>query len=67
MNRHHRTWAALIIGIIAGYAVLALLLDDGLAPDDRLLFASLLFSASGLWFGLAAARRGGCRRHSDRR
>ncbi len=67
MNRHQRVWAALILGILSGYGMLALLLDEALTRQDRTLIAGMLLSGSALWFSLAATRRSRCNRQSDRR
>ncbi len=64
MNRHQRAWAALILGIIAGYAALALLFSAEGKRETLSLFA-LLFASGGLWFSLNARRR--CTRQTDRR
>lgn len=66
MNRHHRRWLALILGIIAGYATLALLLDAGLTPRGAVGLLALGASSLGLALSLSA-RRPGCTRQTDRR
>lgn len=67
MTRHQRAWAAVILGIIAGYAALALLLDSD-TPREALRSAALLIGSSGLWLSLSAARRRRrCPRQAGRR
>ncbi len=67
MNRHHLRWLSLILGIIAGYATLGLLLADGLDKRETLSLAAALSASLGLLFSLRALRRPGCSRHSGRR
>ena len=67
MTRHQRLWAAVILGIIGGYAALALLLGSD-SPRETLGAAALLMGSAGLWLSLSAARRRGrCRRQIDNR
>lgn len=64
MNRHQRAWAGIILGILAGFAVLGLLFraDD---KADMLTIIALLCSGCGLYLGLNGRRR--CRDQTDRR
>jgi hypothetical protein len=67
MNRHHRRWLSLMLGIIAGYAALGLLLSDGLDKRETLGLIAALTACLGGLTSLSALGRSGCHRQTGRR